>query len=198
MTQFPNQFDINTQSQDGDTTFENLWVFGKFNYPFENDDLNNVLRCIETDPEIQKKELFAPDYYIIVNFISGIDSTTKKEQAPHYELITYDKNFKKKTFNFKQLPYRLKEIILDSCMQTSNDTFSLIHEFKEFALLNSVDLKKDKLSDTQAGKKIVKETNCDENVIISISENSGSSFLGKTNTSPPRATYFSLPGITQE
>ena len=39
MTQFPNQFDINTQTQDGDTTFENLWVFGQFHYPFEQDDL---------------------------------------------------------------------------------------------------------------------------------------------------------------
>ena len=56
MTQFPNQFDINTQSQDGDTTFENLWVFGKFNYPFENDDLK--IRSIDVkEPSFFQKSV---------------------------------------------------------------------------------------------------------------------------------------------
>ena len=56
MTQFPNQFDINTQSQDGDTTFENLWVFGKFNYPFEQDDLK--IRSIDVkEPSFFQKSV---------------------------------------------------------------------------------------------------------------------------------------------
>ena len=56
MTQFPNQFDINIQSQDGDTTFENLWVFGKFNYPFENDDLK--IRSIDVkEPSFFQKSV---------------------------------------------------------------------------------------------------------------------------------------------
>ena len=56
MTQFPNQFDINTQSQDGDTTFENLWVFGQFNYPFENDDLK--IRSIDVkEPSFFQKSV---------------------------------------------------------------------------------------------------------------------------------------------
>ena len=56
MTQFPNQFDINTQSQDGDTTFENLWVFGKLNYPFENDDLK--IRSIDVkEPSFFQKSV---------------------------------------------------------------------------------------------------------------------------------------------
>ena len=61
MTQFPNQFDINTQSQDGDTTFENLWVFGKFNYPFENDDLG--IRSIDVrEPSIFQKTVTATSF----------------------------------------------------------------------------------------------------------------------------------------
>ena len=56
MTQFPNQFDINTQSQDGDTTFENLWVFGQFNYTFENDDVK--IRSIDVkEPSFFQKSV---------------------------------------------------------------------------------------------------------------------------------------------
>ncbi len=56
MTQFPNQFDINTQTQDGDTTFENLWVFGQFHYPFENDDLK--IRSIDVkEPSFFQKSV---------------------------------------------------------------------------------------------------------------------------------------------
>tara|TARA_Y100000992_G_scaffold197385_1_gene134365 strand:- start:261 stop:1217 length:957 start_codon:yes stop_codon:yes gene_type:complete len=56
MTQFPNQFDINTQSQDGDTTFENLWVFGQFNYTFENDDIK--IRSIDVkEPSFFQKSV---------------------------------------------------------------------------------------------------------------------------------------------
>ena len=56
MTQFPNQFDINTQSQDGDSTFENLWVFGQFNYTFENDDVK--IRSIDVkEPSFFQKSV---------------------------------------------------------------------------------------------------------------------------------------------
>ena len=56
MTQFPNQFDINNQTQDGDTTFENLWVFGQFHYPFENDDLK--IRSIDVkEPSFFQKSV---------------------------------------------------------------------------------------------------------------------------------------------
>ncbi len=61
MTQYPNQFDISTQSQDGDTTFENLWVFGKLNYPFENDDLG--IRSIDVrEPSIFQKTVTATSF----------------------------------------------------------------------------------------------------------------------------------------
>ena len=56
MTQFPNQFDINNQTQDGDTTFENLWVFGQFNYTFENDDVK--IRSIDVkEPSFFQKSV---------------------------------------------------------------------------------------------------------------------------------------------
>ena len=39
MSQLPNSPDLGNQSQSGDSVFENVWVFGKLNYPFEQDDL---------------------------------------------------------------------------------------------------------------------------------------------------------------
>ena len=35
MSQYPNSPDLGNQSQSGDSVFENIWVFGKLNYPFE-------------------------------------------------------------------------------------------------------------------------------------------------------------------
>ena len=39
MTQFPNSADLGNQSQSGDSVFENVWVFGKFKYSYEGDDI---------------------------------------------------------------------------------------------------------------------------------------------------------------
>ena len=39
MSEYPNQFDISSQSQRGDSVFENVWIFTKLHYPFDNDDL---------------------------------------------------------------------------------------------------------------------------------------------------------------
>ena len=39
MSQYPNSPDLGNQSQRGDSVFENVWIFTKLHYPFENDDL---------------------------------------------------------------------------------------------------------------------------------------------------------------
>ena len=39
MSQLPNSPDLGNQSQSGDSVFENVWIFSKLNYPFDNDDL---------------------------------------------------------------------------------------------------------------------------------------------------------------
>ena len=81
MTQFPNQFDINTQSQDGDTTFENLWVFGKFNYPFENDDLG--IRSIDVrEPSIFRKTVTATSFDGPATQLTVVDENVDTECFP--------------------------------------------------------------------------------------------------------------------
>ena len=52
---------INTQTQSGDSVFENVWVFGKLNYTFENDDLG--IRSIDVrEPSIFQKTVTATSF----------------------------------------------------------------------------------------------------------------------------------------
>ena len=56
MSQYPNSPDLGNQSQSGDSVFENVWVFGKLHYPFEQDDLK--IRSIDvSEPSFFKKSV---------------------------------------------------------------------------------------------------------------------------------------------
>ena len=63
MTQFPNSADLGNQSQSGDSTFENVWVFGKFKYSYEGDDI--TVRSIN----VREPSAFSKD----VTFSGDID-----------------------------------------------------------------------------------------------------------------------------
>ena len=63
MSEFPNSPDLGNQSQSGDSTFENVWVFGKFKYPFDGDDL--TIRSIN----VREPSAFSKD----VTFSGSID-----------------------------------------------------------------------------------------------------------------------------
>ena len=65
MSEYPNQFDISSQSQRGDSVFENVWIFTKLHYPFDNDDLK--IRSIN----ISEPSAFSKD----VTFSGSIDVT---------------------------------------------------------------------------------------------------------------------------
>jgi predicted NAD-dependent protein-ADP-ribosyltransferase YbiA (DUF1768 family) len=78
---------------------------------FKQGDLNGVLSCGDKVP----KEVFQPEYYIILNH-------TKNQ----YQIITY-KN--KKIFRHKELPFDIKRIILDKCVESNSGAFSMIPEF---------------------------------------------------------------------
>ena len=63
MTQFPNSADLGNQSQSGDSVFENVWVFGKFKYSYEGDDI--TVRSIN----VREPSAFSKD----VTFSGDID-----------------------------------------------------------------------------------------------------------------------------
>ena len=95
---------------------------------FRNGDLNNVLQCGQLiDNVLEDKGSFNPDYYIIADYTGN-----------HYKLILYKKHG---NFQFSELPYDIKELIVTKCLERQSGPFYLISDFKEFAKKFNVDEK---------------------------------------------------------
>lgn len=84
---------------------------------YKEGDIHSVLKCGQNiDLEIEKLGIFEPEYYIMVDHVGD-----------HYMLIGY-KN--KKIFDFSELPFYIKKLIVEKCMESSAGVFNLIPEFK--------------------------------------------------------------------
>ena len=86
---------------------------------FNEKDLNNVLLCGQiNDTTIEKTKLFQPRAYIILEYLGD-----------HYKLITYKK---RGALTYEELPYDIKKMIVDKCMEHNSGLYTYIPEFKEF------------------------------------------------------------------
>lgn len=85
---------------------------------YENGDYDNVLQCGDMVPEsIEKKGEFKPKYYMILDYTGN-----------HYKLITYKQ---KRIFEFKDIPLKLKKMIVDKCMESKGKSiYDYIPKFK--------------------------------------------------------------------
>lgn len=88
------------------------------NEAYRSKDLDNVLQCGQlNDTILQEKGKFEPSHYILANYIGN-----------HYELVTY-KN--RTAFTFNELPYDVKILIKNKCLEKNAGPYYLIPEFKD-------------------------------------------------------------------
>lgn len=83
---------------------------------YHSTDEKNVLQCGQRVSD--EAESFVPEFYIIVDYTGD-----------HYKLISYKK---KRIFKFTELPYDIKVLIHDKCMERNAGPFAMIPDFKKF------------------------------------------------------------------
>ena len=93
---------------------------------YKNGDTNNVLQCGQlNDVILQNKGVFNPEFYIIIDY-----------NGNHYKTVGYKK---KMIFKFSEIPYDIKKMIADKCLEGSDMSgpFSIIPDFRKFKGLGS-------------------------------------------------------------
>jgi predicted NAD-dependent protein-ADP-ribosyltransferase YbiA (DUF1768 family) len=82
-------------------------------------DTKNVLQCGQlNDTILEQRGRFTPEFYIM------IDHT-----GEHYKLIGYKK---KLIFKFSEIPYDIKKMIAEKCMEKNAGPFAIIPDFQKF------------------------------------------------------------------
>ena len=139
---------------------------------FMEGEKEHVLQCISPDLKLEDRGIFEPSYYIIADYF----------QNNHYKLVTYDKNLKRGALTFSEIPYKIKELILERCMEKNAGLYVLIPEFKAFANKNGVETKstsKKSNYDTLVDTKKPKSQDYDDAIVIQVYNKSKHAKVGE-------------------
>jgi predicted NAD-dependent protein-ADP-ribosyltransferase YbiA (DUF1768 family) len=86
---------------------------------YKNKDFANILNCGQlNDTILESRGEFRPEYYIMLDY-----------NGWHFKLITYKK---KNIFTFIELPYDVRKMVVDKCMEKNSGAFALIPDFIKF------------------------------------------------------------------
>jgi len=85
---------------------------------FEEGAADSVLNCGEANKDIEHRGSFTPKYYIIVSY-----------SGDHYKLVSYKR---KQIFGFREIPYDIKIMITNKCLERNSGIFYLIQDFRNF------------------------------------------------------------------
>ena len=86
---------------------------------YADGDLDSVLSCGQlNDDELEKQGGFKPDYYIIAAYTGS-----------HYTLIDYKE---KRILKFSEIPYDIKALIINKCMERNAGPYYMIQDMRNF------------------------------------------------------------------
>jgi len=139
---------------------------------FVEGEKEHVLQCISPDTKLEERGLFEPSYYIMADYF----------QNNHYKLITYDKNIKRGALTFSEVPYKIKELILERCMEKNAGLYVLIPDFKTFANKHGVEttsISKKSAYDTLVDTKKPKSQDYDDTIVIQVYNKSKHAKVGE-------------------
>jgi len=86
---------------------------------YKSDDLKNVIQCGQlNDTVLENRGVFNPEFYIMV-----------EHTGSHYKLFGYKK---KQIFKFTEIPYDIKKMIAEKCLEGISGPFAIIPDFQKF------------------------------------------------------------------